>query len=147
LAVTLGNRDLATEAVDEAMARAYARWSTVSRLDNPGGWVYRVALNWSRSVLHRRLRPVRAPGGAHPGAPADPEPAVTTALADLPVDQRSVLVCRYLMGWSEAQTAAALKIRPGTVKSRAHRGLQSLQIALPHLRPDTPGRRAGSPEK
>ncbi len=54
LAVTLGDAELATEATDEAMVRAYQRWKQVSSLDNPGGWVYRVGLNWSRSVLRRR---------------------------------------------------------------------------------------------
>jgi RNA polymerase sigma-70 factor (ECF subfamily) len=49
LAVTLGDRDLAREATDEAMARAYARWSKVSAHDNPGGWVFRVGLNWATS--------------------------------------------------------------------------------------------------
>src|ERR1700733_14749109 len=57
LAVTTGDRDLAVEAVDEAMARAYQRWSRIARLENPGGWVYRVGLNWATSVLRRRNRP------------------------------------------------------------------------------------------
>jgi hypothetical protein len=43
LAMTLGDSDLAAEAIDEAMVRAYQRWAVVSRYDNPAGWVYRVA--------------------------------------------------------------------------------------------------------
>jgi hypothetical protein len=42
LTVTLGNLDLAQEATDEAMVRAYARWDKIRSYDNPGGWVYRV---------------------------------------------------------------------------------------------------------
>src|SRR5687767_6390688 len=45
LSLALGDVDLAVEAVDEAMARAYERWPTVSRLERPEGWVYRVAMN------------------------------------------------------------------------------------------------------
>ncbi|MFP4554798.1 MAG: RNA polymerase sigma factor, partial [Actinomycetota bacterium] len=46
LAATIGDRDLAREAVDEAMVRAYARWSRVRTMANPKGWVYRVAYRW-----------------------------------------------------------------------------------------------------
>src|SRR5438128_2155222 len=56
LALALGDVDLATEATDEALARAYERWPLVSRLDRPEGWVYRVAMNWALSVLRRRHR-------------------------------------------------------------------------------------------
>jgi RNA polymerase sigma-70 factor (ECF subfamily) len=43
LAVALDDSDLAREATDEAMLRAYARWARVGALDNPGGWVFRSA--------------------------------------------------------------------------------------------------------
>ena len=39
LALTLGDADLAREAVDEGMARAYQRWHRIGRYENPGGWV------------------------------------------------------------------------------------------------------------
>src|SRR4051794_25858396 len=47
LALALGDPDLATEAVDEAFARAYERWTQVGALERPAGWIYRVALNWA----------------------------------------------------------------------------------------------------
>ena len=46
LALTLGDAHLAAEATDEAMARAFQRWDRVARLDNPGGWVYRISGNY-----------------------------------------------------------------------------------------------------
>jgi hypothetical protein len=58
LAVTLGDSHLAREATDEAMARAFVRWRQVATAENPGGWVFRVGLNWatsSRQRLQRRL--------------------------------------------------------------------------------------------
>jgi RNA polymerase sigma factor (sigma-70 family) len=139
VAITIGDTQLADEAFDEAMTRAYARWAKVGRLDNPGGWVYRVALNWSRSVLRRVRRPQRVPHAAlatpeHVAA----EPTIARALDELSVDHRAVVVCRYLLGWSEEQTAAALGIRPGTVKSRASRATKQLQSRLDHLRPEGP---------
>jgi RNA polymerase sigma factor (sigma-70 family) len=137
LAVTLRDTQMATEAVDEAMARAYQRWNRVQALDNPGGWVYRVGLNWSRSLLRRAMRP--APTWiTNDGAVIDTaglDPAVDRALAELSVDQRAVVVCRLLMGLSEAQTATALNLRPGTVKSRLARGIARLQTLLSPLDP------------
>jgi RNA polymerase sigma-70 factor (ECF subfamily) len=135
LAITLRDADLAGEAIDEAMARAYQRWSHVSQLDNPGGWVYRVALNWSRSVIRRLRRPAPiwfAPSNANAATSAPPmyDPAIDRALEQLTVDQRAVVVCRLLLGWSELQTAASLNIKRGTVKSRLHRAIERLTPLL-----------------
>jgi RNA polymerase sigma factor (sigma-70 family) len=134
LALALGDQDLAVEATDEAMARAYPRWDKLRGYDNPAGWVYRVGLNWARSY-HRRLArrlPFAHPGVAEPAEVADPE--IRRALLDLPLRQRTVVVCRLLLDWSVDDTAAALGVRPGTVRSRLHRALQSLQASLDHLR-------------
>jgi RNA polymerase sigma-70 factor, ECF subfamily len=137
VAIAIGDQDLATEAVDEAMARAYQRWHRVGRLDNPGGWVFRVALNWATSVLRRRRR-TPVPLGERDAVEIGPasEPDVLAALAELNVRHRAVVVCRHLLGWSEAETAAALGIPAGTVKSRLHRATQHLATRLDHLRPD-----------
>jgi RNA polymerase sigma factor (sigma-70 family) len=149
LSLALGDQDLAVEATDEAMARAYPRWDKLRRYDNPAGWVYRVGLNWARSY-HRRL--ARRLPFAHPADPerheqhrqpgqhdhvgsaqvADPE--IRKALLDLPLRQRAVVVCRLLLDWSVDDTATALGVRPGTVRSRLHRALQSLEASLDHLR-------------
>lgn len=134
LALALGDRDLATEATDEAMARAYERWPMVSRLDRPEGWVYRVAMNWALSILRRRRR------GDHklydPTQPtvAIADPDLHAALGELDVKHRTVVVCRHLLGWSVADTARALRIREGTVKSRLSRATRILQSRLHHLR-------------
>jgi RNA polymerase sigma-70 factor (ECF subfamily) len=135
LALTLGDGHLGAEAADEAMARAYQRWDRVAGLDDPPAWVYRVGLNWATSVLRRRHR---APQPHAERGPIDldpiPEPTIRQALADLDVKQRAVVVCRFYLGLTEAETAAALRIRPGTAKSRLHRALRTLQPRLEHLR-------------
>jgi len=137
LAVTLRDTQLASEAVDEAMARAYQRWNRVQTLDNPGGWVYRVGLNWSRSILRRAMRPAPAwvTSGDTSGDGTGVDPAIDRALAKLPIEQRAVVVCRLLIGLSEAQTATALGLRPGTVKSRLARASSRLQSLLSPLDP------------
>lgn len=135
LSLTLGDQDLAVEAVDEAMARAYQHWARVGGLENPGGWVYRVALNWACSVLRRRRRaPYPRPDRDATDIGPIPEPAVLLALAELDVRQRAVVVCRHLLGWSEEQTAIALSTPVGTVKSRLHRANRILAARLHHLR-------------
>lgn len=134
LTATIGDRALAAEATDEAMARAYERWSTVSAYDFPAGWVYRVGLNWARSH-HRRLArslPLRREAPVELADVA--EPTVRAALLALPVKLRAVVVCRLLLDWSVDDTASALHIAPGTVKSRLSRALTTLEATLGHLR-------------
>ena len=137
LALTLGDAQLAGEATDEAMARAFQHWSRVSTLDSPTGWAYRVGLNWSRSILRRMRRQpphwLAQPNTQHDAAPLDP--SVTAALRELPPGQRAVVVCRLLLNQSEQQTAALLRIRPGTVKSRLSRAIAQLSHSLAHLDP------------
>jgi len=132
LAVALGDPDLAREATDEAMLRAYARWSRVGAYDNPGGWVFRVGLNWATSWW-RRVRGER-PMAAHDIEvdPVDPPEAAAAgaALACLPLAQRAVVVCRVLLELSTSETAATLGVPEGTVKSRLARALAGLRAAL-----------------
>ena len=138
LTLTLGDRELAAEAADEAMARAYQRWGHVQAMANPVGWVYRVGFNWATSVLRRRARSAREPlyQTGVTDIPPVSDPAVHRALAELDVKQRAVVVCRYLLGWSEQETAAALDLRVGTVKSRLARASRVLRVRLDHLRPN-----------
>ncbi|MGN6695377.1 MAG: RNA polymerase sigma factor [Aquihabitans sp.] len=134
LRATVASPTVAREAVDEAMARAYERWAVVGAYDAPAGWVYRTALNWSISWWrkHRREHPLPT-DDAHraPGAEVDPEGALALdALRTLPLDQRSVVVCRVLLDLDTRATAAALDIAEGTVKSRLSRGLDALRAEL-----------------
>jgi RNA polymerase sigma factor (sigma-70 family) len=130
LAVTLRRDDLARDATAEAMARAYARWAEVGRLDNPAGWVFRVGLNWATSFWRkaRRERPP-AEDAVHPQVPP-PDTGAQDALAALPTAQRAVITCRILLDLTTAETAAALGLSEGTVKSRLSRGLTALRSAL-----------------
>jgi len=133
----LNDPDLAVDAVDEAMARAFERWDTLAEASNAVGWVVRVAVNFGRNRQRRRLLERRRPlltverGGELP-APADP--AMARALARLSLDQRAVVVLRFHLDWSVDQVAEALQIAPGTVKSRLHRALGRLESLLEDAR-------------
>lgn len=131
LTLALRDRSLAEEATDEAMTRAYASWGKVGSMDNPKGWVYRVALNWATSVLRRRTRFSKLKVVQATEVVDDlPEFELSAAVADLPIDQRSVVICRFYLDWSVQETAQALGVRPGTVQSRLHRALKRLEANL-----------------
>ena len=132
LAITLRDRDLAADATDEAMARAYQRWRTVRAYGNPEGWAYRVGLNWARSRLRKTRREI---GGfrledrpARSQVPSDP--SLVAALAELPLQQRSVVVLRFYFDLSTEQVAKALGVPKGTVKSRLSRALERLEQSV-----------------
>lgn len=131
LALTLADRDLAAEAVDEGMARAYQHWQRLAGYDNPAGWVYRVGLNWAigRRRRIRRGLPLRTEPTAV-GEPDLGDPQLAAAVASLPTRQRAVVVLRFDLDWSLDHIAAALNVPTGTVKSRLNRALTALRESL-----------------
>lgn len=133
LAVVIRDCDLAREAADEAMARAFERWHTVQGYDNPSGWVYRVALNWSRSRLRRRKRE-SAMSHSPDTVTRDPvsDPTLHEAVGQLPLLFREVIVFRFLADLTQEEIAQTLGIRVGTVKSRLHRALDALRKEMDH---------------
>lgn len=132
LAATIRDADLAAEAVDEAMVRAWVRWSKISQVSNPAGWVYRVAYRWAIDGLRRRATEQRLLPRlfGREEVAAETEPGLDGALAGLSDGQRAVLVLVYAFDWPEREIAEVLGIPPGTVKSRLHRGLAVLRKEL-----------------
>jgi len=116
-----GDRDLAADVVDEAFSRALERWTRVSSMDSPGGWVRVVALNQLRRTLRRRSLEARLLRRRHERDVALPEPdddgGVWSAVAALPLRQRQVIALRYALDCSEAETAAALGISEGAASA------------------------------
>jgi RNA polymerase sigma-70 factor (ECF subfamily) len=131
VALAVGDVSLAAEAIDEAMTRAYARWDRIRNYDNPEGWIYRVAINWCRSAMRKRSREelrehVPEPEGIEPLSDLD----LRRAVQRLPLKFRVVVVARYFQDWSTAETADALNLPIGTVKSRLKRALSRLERDL-----------------
>lgn len=127
--VTVGDDNLAHDAVDEAFVRAAERWAIVGRMDNRPGWTYRVAVNWATSWRRkwslRPTRPVDQLDRTHHDALPDLD--LSDALAGLPLDQRQMLVLRYGLGCSVREVATTLGVAEGTVKSRVHRARERLR--------------------
>lgn len=122
------------EAEDLAQAtlvRCYDKWDRVSGAENRDAYVYRMLLNqlrdarrarwWKGRVDHDTDEQVSDSSDAL--ATAD---AVHRALGALPKGHREVVVLRYFVQLSEAQTADTLGIARGTVKSRLSRALARL---------------------
>lgn len=133
LSLSLRNADLGAEAADEAFVRACQRWSEVSTYTNPQGWIYRVAMNWARSWLRRTRRERDKRPLLMNYEPIEDELVdidLERALAGLSPSHRTVVVARFFMDWSVDETADALGIRPGTVKSRLSRALGQLANEL-----------------
>ncbi len=140
--VTVGDHDLAEEAVAEAFARALARWPRPTEFDSPVAWLHRVAVNevrsrWRRNRLERRLLErvaAEPPAPVHPVEPRDD--ALWAAVAALPDRARQMIALRYVLDLPEAEVAAALGVTRGTVSSTLSKARQQLGAVLASTRPD-----------
>lgn len=132
---TTGNLTLAQDCTQEAYARAWQRWSTVSRADDPLSWVRTVARRlaisqWrkdtNRTEAQRRLAAVPDP----PAVISDDRRLVVDALKSLSAQHRDVLALHYLLDMSVEAIADDLGAPVGTVKARLHHGRAALAKAL-----------------
>jgi RNA polymerase sigma factor (sigma-70 family) len=126
----LGNRQAAEDVASETMARALMRWNRLDR-DRLPGWVLRVTANQSIDLMRRKGRTLEV-GVVDLEDSTTLRLALADALRQLPKRQREAIALRYLSDLSEADTAAALGIAPGSVKVHVHRGLASLRNQLGH---------------
>ncbi len=129
LVVGLGGYERGVDAADEAMTRAFPKWTEIRHYDNPEGWCFRVGLNYGRSILRRLGRRPTITGEAWTEANV-PNPELWSALQRLDRDLRDVIVCRLLLELSVRETATHLRISEGTVKSRLHRAREQLKNEL-----------------
>lgn len=149
----LANRvggDLVDDVAQEALVKALRG---VARFETDGGarlstWVLTIATRCAIDVLRReRAQGARAErGGAGASATASDSPEqrvalrqlgrhVERAMAQLPADQRAVLVLRAYHDFDYDEIAGALEIERGTVKSRLSRARAALREAIDHDRP------------
>ncbi len=137
-----GDPGHAEDLAQSALIRTYLAWTRLRDPANAEAYARRTLVRLALRARRRRSSGEIA-SGPRPGEEADLAASLTTgfgppqdlamdvrrALATLPAGQRAVLVLRYLDDQSEADTARLLGISPGTVKSRAARGLASLRQA------------------
>jgi RNA polymerase sigma-70 factor (sigma-E family) len=140
----LGDRQAAEDVVQEAFCGLYRSWDRMSDHTHALGYVRSSVLNGSRSALRRSRRAPRPFAGPDEDAAASAEDAVlagerqretVAALRRLPPRQREAVVLRYLADLPEQETAAAMGVSIGTVKSTTFRALAALARMLQEEKP------------
>lgn len=126
-----GDRHRAEDLVQTALMKCWRRWDRIADAQAVDAYVRRTMATtytdwwrrrWTGEVPTGEL-PEQTAGTPDPGLRQD----VVDALARLPRGQRVVVVLRYFDDLTEAQTAEALGISVGTVKSQASRALRTLR--------------------
>ncbi|HEV2888433.1 MAG TPA: SigE family RNA polymerase sigma factor [Jatrophihabitans sp.] len=128
-----GDRASAEDLVQDTFLRLFPRWSRVVAADVPLAYVRRSMmnnfLNSRRRAGHEVLLAELPERGYDPdlAGPLSDRELVRGLLADLPPKQRAVLVLRFYDDLSDAQIAAELGCRQGTVRSIVSRSLGVLR--------------------
>ncbi len=145
LAVVLtGDRGAAEDIVQDAFLGLYRRWDSLADTASPLGYLRVSVVNGCRTALRRRSRlrlgaaadfaeEAADGGGAGLSESAearallgDEQRTVAAALRKLPRRQREAVVLRYYLDLSEVETAQAMGVSRGTVKSATHRALAAV---------------------
>ncbi|HEX5598148.1 MAG TPA: SigE family RNA polymerase sigma factor [Micromonosporaceae bacterium] len=130
-----GDWHRAEDLVQTAFTKLYLAWDRISRHEVLDAYarkiLIRAFLDERRRGWWRRER-VGGELAEQPGPPEAPEERLVLlqALATVPARQRAVLVLRYWEDMSVEETAFLLQCSPGTVKSQASRGLETLRDLL-----------------
>ena len=138
----------AEEAAQDAFAKAHRAFPRFRRGAPLRPWLLEIvaneARNRRRSAGRRDALALRAAAEQRTEVASSPEAAalaaerretLLAALERLREDDRLVLGCRFLLDLGEEETASALGVRRGTVKSRTSRALERLRAELGEERP------------
>ena len=134
----LRDPELARDAVQEGLIRA---WRDLPKLRDPDrfdAWLHRLTVNACIDLARRRRRrpieveltSIYAPAVTDTaGAFADRD-VVDGVLRHLDERERAIIVLHYFLGMPLTDVAATMGIPLGTVKSRLHRALGEMRIAI-----------------
>ncbi|KJY39659.1 MULTISPECIES: RNA polymerase sigma factor SigM [Streptomyces] len=146
---TLGDREEAADAVQDALVSAYRAAHTFRGDSAVTTWLHRITVNAcldrARKAASRRTAPLDDTdrlerllepheSAEAPAERQDLHRQLLAALATLPADQRAALVLVDMQGYPVAEAATVLDVPVGTVKSRCARGRAKLLPLLTHLR-------------
>lgn len=133
LALHCGNRTVAEDLTQEALARAWERWSRVREARSAQAWTFRVAFNLSASRF-RRLgaeRRARQRAGVVSEGYENVDRAtvisVRKAVRELPMRRRTAIVLRYYLELPVSETAAVMGCSQGTVKALCAQAVTALR--------------------
>ena len=128
-----GSLHEAEDIAQEAFLKVWERWSDVSAMESPVGYLHRAAMNIFRNRYRRAALAVRKAVGAGPpidafGAVED-RFSITRALGSLTPRQRAALVLTELLDYSAEEAGQMLGVRASTVRSLNAAGRSSLKNA------------------
>jgi RNA polymerase sigma-70 factor (ECF subfamily) len=134
----LRDRELAGDAVQEAYIRAWRNLPGLRDPDRFDGWLHRLLVRSCIDALrHRRSRPLEVelhpfdgPSIGDPTSDVVERELIDDALRRLDPTWRAVVVLHYFLGMSLPETANTLGIPLGTAKSRLHRSLGLMRLAI-----------------
>lgn len=136
LCLTTLDREAAEDAAQEAFLQLHLHWNRVSAYEDPVGWVYRVALNRCRDHRRRLARVSRLWGRQVSEVTGlqdvswYPEREFVEALKELPGRCREAAAFHYIAGFTGKETAQAMGVTEGAVKSHLFRARKTLQAKL-----------------
>ncbi|MFB6826514.1 SigE family RNA polymerase sigma factor [Streptomyces virginiae] len=132
-----GEPDAADDLAADAMVALWHRWDRARRADSAAAYARGIVANLARSRIRstvRERRRILLFWSHRPERTDGPDLAavmdVRAALDRLPFRKRACVVLRYAFDLSEKDTAAALGISVGTVKSQTSKGTAELQRLL-----------------
>ena len=125
----------AEDLTQEALAKAYARWTRHGAPDHPGAYLRRIVLDLNISARRRRASTEILGVDLDERAPLrDDTPDVIArdlawrAMATLPARQRVVLVLRYYEALPDREIAVLVGVSEATVRSLASRAFAALRL-------------------
>lgn len=133
----LGDHDAADDLAADALVAVWHRWDRVRAAESPAAYARGVVANLVRERIRTAVRERRrvALFWARAAQPVEsPDVAgvvdVREALRRLPFRKRACVVLRYALDMSERDTALALGVSVGTVKSQTSKGMTELRRLL-----------------
>jgi RNA polymerase sigma-70 factor (ECF subfamily) len=131
----LGNRADALDASQEVFVAVFRKAGSFRHQAAFTTWLYRLTVNACNDHARRRSRlpqPAEAVDAASPDAigRVDDRLAIAGAMRRLPLEQRSAVIMRDLLGLTYEEIAEATGTAVGTVKSRISRGRAALAGSL-----------------
>ena len=135
LAGKLGNRDIAEEAAQETLVRAYFGLGKLKKPDSYFSWLLgiatRVAKEQQRQEHRRRQQEnIRTFSKEIPTPELSQDYCLEKAIAELPDSHRKVILLRYYGGYSCSQVAEQLDKPLGTVTKTLSRAYAALRKSL-----------------
>ena len=131
-----GDWALAEDLLQAALTKTYLAWGRIRDQNAREAYVRTTLATTATSWWRRRWHAERATGvlpeaaGKDVVGELDDRDALWRLVRRLPVRQRAVLVLRFYEDLSEAETARALGLSTGTVKSHTSRALATLRAEL-----------------